>query len=414
MTLESTITIGNGNSTDVDEDSTTSYKDLPDYLSSVYILTYGGFFIIVFGIIGNILSICVLRRQTRKMTSAKMYLLSLASVDLAVIVVGQLTRHWIRGLTGIDTINLNEWWCKIWFVLIHGTKTCSGFILAAASTERCLVMWRPLRAKTVSTKKFACITISLITIGSFSVYIHYLWSYGPTYKTVGNTTIMTGACTVSHDYPGLTKFMLIVRPWTDFAIRCAIPFLIIIISNSLMIAKLVKVSRQREALGLSQAGKNKNSMTSLATVLIILSVAYLLLTSPMQIMYLVDRVDPFGSETIGASAAARSFLLWTIAFSLYFLNHCKCFVMFCAMGGQFRKDLKNLIKTKWRHTPCIRRSGEDDTFGTNIRDPREATVFSITNVRPQSSRAFIGGTKTKSVARFDDSVILTSYTRIDT
>ena len=77
-------------------------------------------------------------------------------------------------------------------------------------------------------------------------------------------------------------------------------------------------------------------------MLLTVSFAHLICISPMQIMYLIDKSDPFGWKMRHRWQALVA-LRWSFAIDIYYANHAINFILYCISGREFRQNLKNLL-----------------------------------------------------------------------
>ena len=173
--------------------------------------------------------------------------------------------------------------CKSWFFVNHSAKTISGWTLVSVTFERLLVVYFPLKVKSICTRKIAFRTLAFISTLGTLVHLHYFWSYGPSYKEVNGTYVVTATCSVSHEYPELEFYMAHIRPWQDFLLRSAIPFSLLLLCNIMILCKMYLESRSRRNLTQS-SNDSDTTMKSLTPMLLTVSFIYLFCISPMQIM----------------------------------------------------------------------------------------------------------------------------------
>ena len=184
---------------------------------------------------------------------------------------------------GYDTTSYSKWICKSWFFVNHSAKTISGWTLVSVTFERLLVVYFPLKVKSICTKGVAFRTLAFISTIGIVVHLHYFWSYGPSFKEVNGTHVVTATCSVSHEYPELQFYMAHIRPRQDFLLRSAIPFTLLLICNVMILCKMYLESRSRRELT-QTSNDNNTTMKSLTPMLLTVSFIYLVCISPMQIM----------------------------------------------------------------------------------------------------------------------------------
>ncbi len=315
-----------------------------EYRLSLQLQAYVGLLIVLTGLIGN--SLCIATLTFAKVTSTAIYLINLAWADLTVTIVGQLCRVFPRAMFGFDTAWYHPWICKTWFFVNHSAATISGWTLVAVTIERVMVVFLPLRVRSFCTKKKAVTATVVINILCTACYLHYFWTYGSVYDDQGN---LQAGCTILLHNPALVPYILYVRPWQDFIIRSAGPFILLFICNCLIIGKLIYEGVHRKALSASKGG-DEQKIRSMTAMLLSVSITYLICISPLQIMYLIDKSDPFGWKILHRWQAMVA-LRWAFAIDVYYINHAINFILYCISGREFRRSLLLMLAG----TPCLGR-----------------------------------------------------------
>ncbi|ELU09892.1 hypothetical protein CAPTEDRAFT_207681 [Capitella teleta] len=329
-----TITVANDDNIDVNEIKFQFWE----YRAGLLFQAYGGIVVVILGFFGNILTLAVLT-TSYSMNSSTIFLIQLAASDLGVICVGQLSRNFPRSWTGYDTASQHPWMCKLWFFINHSFKTISGWTLAAVTIERVIVVYMPLKAKRYCTKDRAKLAIVIIDILCMGSYLHYFWTYGSTYDSFGN---LEAGCTIMKHIPELSFYITQVRPWQDLFMRTGGPFFVLLVCNCLIVAKLIQHAKNRKKMT-GGSDIDESQTKSMTRMLLTVSFAFLCLISPMQIMYLVDRSDPYGwviTERWQAIASMR----WGVTAPLYYLNHAINFLLYCLSGREFRRAFSLMFR----------------------------------------------------------------------
>ncbi len=237
--------------------------------------------------------------------------------------------------------SISPWICKSWFFINHSAKTVSGWTLVAVTFERTLLVYWPLKAKDFTNRRLSFVVISAICFLCSIVYIHYFWSYGRKYEIVSGKPTLIGFCSVNAKQPALSFYMENIRPWQDLLIRSAIPFFILLICNVLIIVRLAHQHKMKKAKMTStdvEGNRRKEEkMRSVTAMLLTVSFTHLMCISPMQIMYVIDKSDPFG-WTITERWQALVALRWGFAVAVYYLNHAINFILYVVSSSEFRKD----------------------------------------------------------------------------
>ena len=202
-------------------------------------------------------------------------------------------------------------------------------------------MYKPLHAKTICTKRNAYIIITLICLLGSAIYLHYFWTYGEREETQANGDITVKHCTVLADNEYLEYYMDKIRPTQDLIVRSALPFTFLLICNILII---VKVSRQYgKRRELTRTGieleRKQNRMT---IMLLSISFMHLICITPMQVLYLFDKSDPFG-RGVTSKRDAQVALRWAIAVEIYYFNSSINYLLYSFQMEEYRRVLKLML-----------------------------------------------------------------------
>ena len=282
--------------------------------------------IILFGTLGNILSLVVLQSRHYKSTPTTIALSALALADIAVLNTGPL-RQWIKLVSGINVRLFGNISCKIHFGFTYLSRSLSGNILALTSLERVLCVWFPLRVGEWVTKRRMLIAVFLVTIV-------YLLCHLPLFIDVSINTYSGGDCF----YSG-ALFALIWR-WADFAMYCFIPFLIILVCNALIIIGL-----RRAAINRKKKFNQEDKKTSSTTVmLVVVGVVFLLTISPSAIFFIGVSYRVWPDRTY--HDVAKIWLAFSVTLQLSYINNAVNFLLYCCTGTKFRQALGLLFRTR--------------------------------------------------------------------
>ena len=299
-------------------------------------------FTVILGFFGNLMCIATLIYMSR-FNSTNLYLINLAFADLSLCVIASLFRIIPRSLATFDTLSLHPVICKAWFFINHSAQAISGWTLVAVTIERTLVVYLPLKAKSICTASNARRVIILVNLFSSIIHLHYFWSYGKKYKVQDGQRILVAHCSVATKDPTLLFYMKNIRTWQDMIIRSLGPFVCLIICNCSIIYKLIFERNHRKDLGEMTGDANKQgNMKSLTTMLLTVSFVYLICITPMQVMYKIYGSGPDG-WTIQYQWQAKARFNWSFAVSIKMLNHSINFILYLISGKQFRNALKEML-----------------------------------------------------------------------
>ncbi|KAK2166231.1 hypothetical protein LSH36_40g02020 [Paralvinella palmiformis] len=285
--------------------------------------------ILTFGICTNILTMVVQSRPRFRGTSTRVYLTMLAVGDLIVIVVG-LSPEWLHQLHVISLWDVNIWICRVEMYLFYTSLDFAIWTLMLFSCDRLVAVCFPLKKKTHCTPRRAVIACGLaFMVANLNAYV--FWSRGAEYTKVGT---LVGNCRY---LPRYRFFELSIRPIVVLCAAFIAPFVVIAISNVIIIVRLATARRMRKRCSSSHSGRvapsarRRSSQTT--AMCLSASVAFLVLVLPNIILFMGKR---------WWSPSASYYLVKAVASQLVYIHHSINFVLYSLSGERFRRELYHL------------------------------------------------------------------------
>ena len=304
--------------------------------------------LLITGLIGNILSIIILR-HSKKRSSINTYLSVLALADISVLIFGLLST-WVHEVSGVDVFRSRNALCKVWNWIAFSSSIFSVWLIVAITTERFIVVCFPLSAQRVCNKRRTKGIIIFILIFSLCLNAHFLFTTG----IVNHES--TRLCDALDGYK---HFVRKIWSWMDAAVYFILPFLIISALNTVIVAKVVKATRRRRSL---QQPKHDKSVgcdnrtrrdVKLNVMLLAVSITFCISSSPMVVLMVTEVLF---DENAPPEKLAALFLARTICELLMYVNHAINFLLYCVSGGQFTETLIKLLICRTRYTPLSKNS----------------------------------------------------------
>ena len=308
-----------------------------------YLLAYVPPVLLLMGTIGNALSAVILTRRPMRKYSTYFYLAALSAADLIVLYLG-LLRLWIGELTGKDLIDHSDWSCKIITVVGYSVSDYSGWLIIAVTGERYMAVCRPLKTQCICSRERAIKVVLILLLILFLLNCHFFWTVQIIYIHHNDDSI--AQCAGGERYGMLINE---VWPWIDAFIYSFLPFVIILVLNTLIIRQIIRAKKNRLRLqmcGSQVSGLKVSHMDSgkISVMLLTISIAFLVLTMPINILLIVTRFPTTEINTIEQMINFR--LALTVMELLMYLNHSINFILYCATGQKFRQQLCWLLSHK--------------------------------------------------------------------
>ena len=261
---------------------------------------------------------------------------------------------WLRHLTRRQ-IDPRKWTdCKLYYFLFYFGRHYSSMLLVLMSVEKCFAVYFPLKSMricTVRTAKWAT-GISGIVLASYDlVYFKDIESF--IIKSSGRHI-----CVLKGDY-------LVILNAIDSVLYSFGPFTLMVITN---IAIVLKFMRAKCTAHQTNATESTNqalakSATRGTTMVVIVSVTFLLLTAPVG----VDNAISYFVR-LGSTPQYKAFMNLT-----QYLNHNINGVLYIIVGSKFRKELVDIFKGKQHrrnNTISTRNTSVTNLSGDAIRSKR--------------------------------------------
>ncbi|CAH1789963.1 unnamed protein product [Owenia fusiformis] len=333
-------------------DTTNDMEDSTEYKLTIALWTYLSPIVLLVGLIGNLLSILVLRCTSMKRAASSVYLTALAVSDLTLLLIS-LSNDWVAYMFDFDIQTVHTWSCKIHTFLVYMFTDISAWMLVCVSLERVTMVYWPIRVKTIFSP--CRIMVSIITMVALLCVVNIQWLF----TLVVRETIPGEMMSLVHESlqiedaqteeeivciykEGTENFRSYYWPWIDACIASFIPFTILIICNALIVAKLSKSKKFRKESTNERRGKNNNATRSITIMLIVTSFMFLILTAPFVIYLIIwqkDTKNGYASMT----ELIHSELMTSIFDMFIYCNSAINFILYCLSGKMFREALAELF-----------------------------------------------------------------------
>ena len=191
---------------------------------------------------------------------------------------------------------------------------------------------RPHKAASFNTIKRAKITISCITIFSILFNIPQLY----TITNQGRECV-----------PDLTKTAKTFYHWLSYVVQFAIPFILLLTMNCVIIQTLrtrsILNNLRSKDQGQSQTLRQKTSEKQIYAMLLLVAFSFFILITPL---YTFALYSQFVNYTSSPKAFAGFYLFYNIMHKMFYTNNAINFFLYVVSGNKFRTDLVKLFKKK--------------------------------------------------------------------
>ncbi|KAH3741913.1 type-1 angiotensin II receptor B-like [Dreissena polymorpha] len=298
--------------------------------------------IMIVGLLGNILTVIILLRQSRKLASTALYLLTLALSD-SVMLLNSPLRNWMfRGLDMKDVRHLSEMGCKFSVFFTYTSVQYSSCVLVAVTLERLVSIVWPHRVRLGCTTRASGVVLVILLVFILGLNSHIIYGFGasqlPNYK---------GPCE-----PKYNEYMLFwtkTWPWIDFAVAFAIPFVLLGGSNAVIIYKMHETHKRRRSMSASNQGMGHagHDTTMVTVTLILLTVVFFICLTPVQVFFIYD---PHRKKILMNDYYCKDMyeffkqveihnVLFTIVNLISYINAAFNFFLYILSGSKFRYEV---------------------------------------------------------------------------
>ena len=157
------------------QNSSTSFQNSDDNAVSNLMIIYAVLtvFIVIVGLLGNSVTIIVMRREPFSFHSYGIHLTALTVTDMLFVIILTLIKDNTMYFLDRDILAHSEIICKIFCYAIINVRICASSNVVYICVERFIAVWFPFKAKDLLTKRSAiiisgCIFVAVSIVGIFS------------------------------------------------------------------------------------------------------------------------------------------------------------------------------------------------------------------------------------------------------
>lgn len=295
---------------------------------STEIYQYGAPTLIIVGTISNVLMIIVLMasRKMRSQTNS-VYLTCLAVLDIIILNTG-LLRHYIKNTKDYDIRLQSTAACRLHIFIVYFTIQFESWVLVNLTLERLLAVMLPHKLRIIFSKKKAAIYLFITGIILFTLNLHYFFFF---HIRNYSDAVPIQMCLNDVEY---TYFYDNVWAWLDLLFASLIPFMVIFISNIMIIIRVILKKR------LAKTSGSSFKMTNMTASLLVVSFLFLLTTSPICIFLLINFDMESEEEHFYVS------MIFDILNLIYYINNSINFFLYCITSRRFRQQFLIVFKIR--------------------------------------------------------------------
>ena len=333
-----------------------SYSDLFLFLRVWLLLA-----ITVVGLVANLIPFLVIIKSNIKESSIGVYLSTLSVFDSIYLIMTALFHVPSYGFD-LNLVEGNKIFCKAYYIIIFVCSLSSAWIIMVMTCERCFIVTNPysLMSNKILRKRAVVITLIIFVISNI-MYIHITVTYDsipvPRVINLSNGEILEyrNVCIYASEYQ---YFGSKIFSWMHLAVYSALPTVIILTCNVVIIAFVIKAKKNKR-IQKSKSGK-PDASNKMTTMLLVNSIFFLITTLPITIYYywFINSSEDYNK------------LPWTILLDINLLNYSCNFFIYLLSGKKFRDEAVSLLGCKSESTRDVTTEMQF-TSSTNVTESND-------------------------------------------
>ena len=227
---------------------------------------------LIAGICGNTLTLIVSRCKEFRSTFHGILIAAIAVADMVHLLTIHFSDRSVHDLFGRDIRAISVIGCRLYLIVFRGARMISSHLIILICLERFLLLWFPLKARILTTKRTALVAVSCLFVATAT--FNTAWS---TFGGVARDTCLP--VVVSAKDKQLARVFGIIA----MTLRSFIPACILVCFTPLTVIKLYKQRKARRQMGskssASQSGAPDETYRAYL-MLVSVVVAYMGLVTP--------------------------------------------------------------------------------------------------------------------------------------
>ncbi len=323
------------------------------------VIVYGFPVVFVVGVATNALSFLVILNSSLRKASTGLYLCVLAvadsvcltlwtSITWAVLVLG-------RNVQPLDSCNVKDFSLSFFFGL-------SSMCVVCVTTDRFLVVWFPLQAKKLTTRKRAACVMVSVTLILLLLFLPALFAVSPN-------------CEVNFKLHLYSKYAYFTLTNIVYSFGPAIYLL------CLNIAISIKLLSHKAAFKGTGSEQSRQKQSRIVVTVLLVSIAFIVCCMPFNLLVALQSA---GLTRLNSHSSAE--IVYTLCRFLSLLNHSINFFLYVLSSANFRRCLVALFTRPCQRSPLSNASDHISEIPTSAITLDGHSATPGPSVIPSSSR----------------------------
>lgn len=291
---------------------------------------------VFFGLIGNTMSFVVMIQPHNRRISCCLYLAVLAVCDNSALLI--FGYYWTKATFQIESEN-QQLQCSVLAWLNYAVTQYGILLIVAMTVDRLVIVKYPLKAPQLCSHFRTKLIIIVLLVVCLVFTLPHLFI----------TTVSGKYLCFSFQGSGvwIKVYAFVVIIFNAFVVFIALLTMNILIIKTLrnnLFRDSKKINRRLEQ---SKEGRDRLAQTQLTIMLLLVSFAFLVLTTPNYIRHITYTYKDYKSDP---DTYAVYVLIYHISSKLYVTNSAVNIILYCIGGAKFRKDFKYFFCCQKRPT----------------------------------------------------------------
>lgn len=364
---EETSTVSQSYEFDDEVKKTTLYK------LSFWLWAVGMPVVVVAGTFGNIVALLIQRRLSAGSNPMMAFYFTCLTVSDLVSLWSDPLFWWLQEVLDI-VVNFDPVY-KVRIFLTYLTGYTTASILVAMTFHRAgSVLW-PHKVNVRCRMGLVKGVVGAMVVGEVLLSAHLLYGHSQrSYVDNNNNSSSEGPTFGSFVSPEYAAFAHVAWGWIDICFSSLVPFFLLLASNTVLVWKLSKSSREMrrkfDSGGSTDLFRTREkTATSLTLTLITLSAVFLLLTLPNSLYFAYSSVF-FQDEGDEVTVAAANKLALAVSEITFHGNNALNFYIYCMTGRKYRSEFIKLF--------CGKGNGNTNQAPLEFAKPDDKKILSLT------------------------------------
>lgn len=295
---------------------------------------YVGLAVCGIGLVGNLISVLVWKRLNRKRSdsgkSAGIFLIAMAFVDSGLLIFFILFESIPELVPSImHKFHYVQFYCYFLFPMYFFFIVASIWMVISITYNRFVAVVFPHKAASLNTLKKSYIIVACTLVFSFIINLPHFFNFRPIQENDGSWTADStkyGKSKAATEYDFVAHCMLLVL----------IPWVIVLVLNSVIIYKLCKNKDFRASTGKGKMSKERQTTMILlaVTFAFMLFLIWQCITQCFYMLHFKENNAQVWFHVDGAYAPARLGVI---------INSSINFILYCLTGSMFRKEMYRMF-----------------------------------------------------------------------